>query len=159
MRKIVAVLGYGKKRQESTFTYPVDTINAGYASSIIKAGALPFLVPSTRDPDIIRSTVQKVDGILIPGGNDIDPFLYGEKAAAYLEKGARPLPAFADYPNPQIGWGTLCLRESLPVGVHPRRGKAVHRERRDHPHVSCRHDRRRGRTRASRYRRGKAHRR
>ena len=48
----------------------------------------------------------------ITDGND--PFLYGEKAAAYLEKGARPLPAFADYPNPQIGWGTLCLRESLP---------------------------------------------
>ena len=48
----------------------------------------------------------------ITDGND--PFLYGEKAAVYLEKGARPLPAFADYPNPQIGWGTLCLRESLP---------------------------------------------
>ena len=48
----------------------------------------------------------------ITDGND--PFLYGEKAAAYLEKGARPLPAFAAYPNPQIGWGTLCLRESLP---------------------------------------------
>ena len=48
----------------------------------------------------------------ITDGND--PFLYGEKAAAYLKKGAGPLPAFQEYPNPQIGWGTLCVRESLP---------------------------------------------
>ena len=48
----------------------------------------------------------------ITDGND--PFLYGEKAAAYLKKGAQPLPAFWAYPNPQIGWGTLCVRESLP---------------------------------------------
>lgn len=48
----------------------------------------------------------------ITEGND--PFLYGEKAAAYLKKGARPLPAFEVYPNSQIGWGTLCVRESLP---------------------------------------------
>ena len=48
----------------------------------------------------------------ITDGND--PFLYGEKAAAYLKKGAHPLPAFRAYPNPQIGWGTLCVRESLP---------------------------------------------
>lgn len=48
----------------------------------------------------------------ITDGND--PFLYGEKVKAYLQKGARPLPAFSEYPNPQIGWGTLCVRESLP---------------------------------------------
>lgn len=48
----------------------------------------------------------------ITDGND--PFLYGEKAAAYLKKGAQPLPAFRAYPNPRIGWGTLCVRESLP---------------------------------------------
>lgn len=43
-----------------------------------------------------------------------DPYLYGEKVKAYLIKGARPLAAFAEYPNPQIGWGVLCLRDSLP---------------------------------------------
>ena len=48
----------------------------------------------------------------ITDGND--PFLYGEKVKAYLQKGARSLPAFSEYPNPQIGWGTLCVRESLP---------------------------------------------
>ena len=43
-----------------------------------------------------------------------DPFLYGEKLKAYLIKGAKPLPLLTEYPNPLIGWGTLCLRDSLP---------------------------------------------
>ena len=43
-----------------------------------------------------------------------DPFLYGEKVRAYLRRGARPLPGFAQYPNSQVGYGALCVRESLP---------------------------------------------
>lgn len=44
--------------------------------------------------------------------NDI--FLYGEKLKAYLIKGARQISALREYPNPQLGWGALCLRDSLP---------------------------------------------
>lgn len=44
-----------------------------------------------------------------------DPYLYGEKVKAYLIKGARSLAVFSEYPNPQIGWGVLCLRDSIPV--------------------------------------------
>lgn len=43
-----------------------------------------------------------------------DPFLYGEKIKALLQKGARPLPAFSQYPNASVGWGALCVRNSLP---------------------------------------------
>ena len=32
-----------------------------------------------------------------------DPFLYGEKVKAYLQRGARPLPGFRQYPNNQVG--------------------------------------------------------
>lgn len=45
--------------------------------------------------------------------NDI--FLYGEKVKAYLQRGAKPLPAFTKYPNPQVGYGVLCVRGSIPV--------------------------------------------
>jgi len=43
-----------------------------------------------------------------------DPFLYGEKVKAYLRRGAWQLPGFAQYPNPQVGFGALCVAESLP---------------------------------------------
>lgn len=44
-----------------------------------------------------------------------DPFLYGEKVRAYLRRGARQLPGFEVWPNNVLGYGALCLRESLPV--------------------------------------------
>ena len=49
----------------------------------------------------------------ITKGND--PYLYGEKVKAYFHRGARPLPGFAVYPNSQVGYGALCVKDSLPV--------------------------------------------
>jgi len=43
-----------------------------------------------------------------------DPYLYGEKVKAYMRRGARALPGFTTYPNPQVGYGALCVRDSLP---------------------------------------------
>lgn len=48
----------------------------------------------------------------ITRGND--PFLYGEKLKAYLLRGAKHLPGYGTFPNPQLGWGALCVRDSLP---------------------------------------------
>ncbi len=45
-----------------------------------------------------------------------DPYLYGEKVKAYLIKGAKQLPGFERYPNEMVGWGTLCVGESIPRG-------------------------------------------
>lgn len=43
-----------------------------------------------------------------------DPFLYGEKIKAYLRKGARPLKGETEYPNDRVGYGRLCVTDSLP---------------------------------------------
>lgn len=43
-----------------------------------------------------------------------DPYLYGEKVKAYLRNGARKLPGFTVWPNQEVGWGALCLKDSLP---------------------------------------------
>lgn len=45
--------------------------------------------------------------------NGRDPYLYGEKVKAYLQRGAKKIPALNEYPNDQIGWGVLCLADSL----------------------------------------------
>ena len=42
-----------------------------------------------------------------------DPYLYGEKVKAYLRRGARPLPEYKQYPNYEVGWGRLCVADSL----------------------------------------------
>lgn len=45
---------------------------------------------------------------------DNDPFLYGEKVKAYLQRGAMPLPGFEYFPNSLVGYGALCVYESIP---------------------------------------------
>lgn len=44
-----------------------------------------------------------------------DPFLWGEKVKAYLRRGAQPLPGIVKYPDPAVGYGALCVRDSLSV--------------------------------------------
>jgi subtilisin family serine protease len=44
-----------------------------------------------------------------------DRFLYGQKLKAYLLKGAKQLAGYEKYPNDVVGWGKLCVRDSLPV--------------------------------------------
>jgi minor extracellular serine protease Vpr len=43
-----------------------------------------------------------------------DPYLYGEKLKAYLVNGARQLKIESVYPNRTLGYGALCLENSLP---------------------------------------------
>ncbi len=45
-------------------------------------------------------------------GNDI--YLYGEKVKAYLRRGAQKLRGENVYPNERVGFGRLCVAESLP---------------------------------------------
>lgn len=43
-----------------------------------------------------------------------DPFLFGNKVKAYLRRGARELPGFSQIPNFRVGYGALCVEDSLP---------------------------------------------
>ena len=44
-----------------------------------------------------------------------DRFLYGEKMKAYLRRGAAPLRGESVYPNEKVGFGKLCVEQSLPI--------------------------------------------
>lgn len=85
----------------------VDIITAsaggGYGSFTGTSFAAPFVTGS--------AALMMEWGIV----NGNDPYLYGEKVKAYLRRGARQLPGFEIWPNPLLGYGLLCLRDSLPV--------------------------------------------
>lgn len=44
-----------------------------------------------------------------------DRYLYGERLKAYIRNGARELFGVTGYPNPLIGFGTLCVEKSIVV--------------------------------------------
>jgi putative glutamine amidotransferase len=62
-----------------------DYINHEYVTSILKADAVPVLLPILNQREAIRRQVELVDGILISGGYDVYPLLYGEEPHIRLE--------------------------------------------------------------------------
>ncbi len=55
-----------------------DLFQAPYLRSLEGAGARYRILTWTEDPTVIRDYVADSDGILLPGGDDVEPRLYGE---------------------------------------------------------------------------------
>ena len=54
-------------------------MNQRYVHSLVSAGAAPVLLPLLSDDlDSLRAVYDRLDGILVPGGVDIDPAIYRE---------------------------------------------------------------------------------
>jgi len=54
-------------------------MNQRYYHAVASAGAAPVLIPLLDDLDTLRAIYERMDGILIPGGVDMDPATFGEK--------------------------------------------------------------------------------
>ncbi|MCD8339485.1 MAG: gamma-glutamyl-gamma-aminobutyrate hydrolase family protein [Burkholderiales bacterium] len=51
----------------------------GYFLGLEGAGALPFMLPVLTDKNDVRRMLGNADGLLLTGGQDVDPSLYGEE--------------------------------------------------------------------------------
>lgn len=66
----------------SSYTAPTTgwQYNRGYVpmiQAVEEAGGLPVLIPVSIDDDTLRSIYERLDGVLLPGGGDVRPSLYG----------------------------------------------------------------------------------
>lgn len=59
-------------------------INSYYIELLLKANAIPIIIPLTTDIDILNEIIDKIDGVIISGGGDINPLLYGESQLPLL---------------------------------------------------------------------------
>jgi putative glutamine amidotransferase len=50
-----------------------------FVNAVLQAGGLPLLLPLTDDDDLLEQLSMLLDGLLLSGGNDLDPKLYGQK--------------------------------------------------------------------------------
>jgi putative glutamine amidotransferase len=65
-------LDYGDK--PNRYMLPCD-----YATSVERAGGLPLAIPYRTDLSLIPEILDRLDGVLFSGGEDLDPKLYGEQ--------------------------------------------------------------------------------
>lgn len=59
-------------------------ISDSYVQAIIQAGGIPVMLPCCEDEDLMKAMADKVDGVLLSGGGDVDPAVYGQRATGHL---------------------------------------------------------------------------
>lgn len=59
---------------------PRTYVNAAYVDSVLKNGGIPLVIPFTAGgEEMAFQQLDLVDGLILSGGHDVDPHLYGEE--------------------------------------------------------------------------------
>lgn len=69
------------------------SLSEAYQSAIVAAGGLPLVLPGIASAELLAECVSRCDGVLLTGGDDINPELYRDHLPARLRKtvGAAPV--------------------------------------------------------------------
>lgn len=71
----------------STDVNPKRTaVNTAYVQSVILSGGIPYMIPVTDNVEVLRQIVSQLDGIVLTGGEDIQPDYYGDTPDDKLEE-------------------------------------------------------------------------
>jgi putative glutamine amidotransferase len=52
-------------------------LNTAYVQALMRAGLVPVVVPPTLDPDAACAVLDRVQGLVLSGGEDVEPARYG----------------------------------------------------------------------------------
>ncbi|GAC1561707.1 MAG: gamma-glutamyl-gamma-aminobutyrate hydrolase family protein [Herpetosiphon sp.] len=95
MKPLIGITG--RLVNDSAWSAEVAGHRMGYVNAIVEAGGLPVILPPVEDEATLRAAYERMDGILLAGGEDIAPGCYGEEAHPQLgatsrERDAAELP-------------------------------------------------------------------
>lgn len=63
-----------------------DFQNRDYVRSVVEAGGAPVLLPCRGDEQVIAAFLDRVDGLIVSGGDDMDPRHYRQQPSPGLER-------------------------------------------------------------------------
>ena len=61
-------------------------VGQAYIDAVIAAGGVPYIIPIQTDSASVAALITRADGVLMIGGEDIDPTFYGEAALPQMGK-------------------------------------------------------------------------
>ncbi len=62
------------------------SLSANYPRALVAAGALPIILPPTTDDALIAQYVRRCQGVMLTGGDDVDPRLYTRALPALVRR-------------------------------------------------------------------------
>lgn len=86
------IIGCTSSRKKSNDTPPVEFkgLPTSYVEAVIAAGGIPLLIPEGLDEADLELVFDRIDGLLVPGGGDVDPSFYGEELRHETLRGINP---------------------------------------------------------------------
>ena len=62
------------------------SLSVRYETAVLQAGGIPVITPTTISRQLLAEVVRCADGVLLTGGDDINPDLYGKKLSRAVRK-------------------------------------------------------------------------
>jgi putative glutamine amidotransferase len=103
-RPVIGISSYSQQARWSSWDLPAVLLPRRYADMVAQAGGLPVLMPPL---DGIAAAADRLDGLVLSGGGDIDPARYG------AERDTATGPALPDRDEAEL---QLC-RHALAIGL------------------------------------------
>jgi len=72
------------------------SLSVKYDFAVTQAGGIPVTLPTTNDRALLTECVRRMDGVLLTGGDDINPDLYAKIFRTPFAKPLSKLPMAAD---------------------------------------------------------------
>ncbi len=92
-----------------TDSSPRSAVGQTYIDAVVAAGGVPLCIPIGLDDAGLQATYELLDGLLLPGGEDVAPEQYREERHPMLG----PVDEARDYL--ELTLATCALREDLPI--------------------------------------------
>jgi putative glutamine amidotransferase len=95
------------QRKGAEFSDPSLSLSDRYPRAIVAAGGMPWVLPCRPVENIATEAVRRCDGLMLTGGDDVQPKLYANELPPRLKRTVCPADAARDL------WELLLIREVL----------------------------------------------
>jgi gamma-glutamyl-gamma-aminobutyrate hydrolase PuuD len=75
VKPIIGISSYAQEARWGAWVLPAALVPLSYVTSVERAGGRPIVIPPVADA--VEETLAAIDGLILSGGADIDPSLYG----------------------------------------------------------------------------------
>ncbi len=78
---LIGVTTYLEQAQTGVWDVPASFLPKVYLDAVTDAGGIAILLPpQPSSPEVAAAVVSRLDGLIVSGGADVDPALYGQEA-------------------------------------------------------------------------------
>lgn len=85
MKKVIGISGSILIDKGTVFPgYKRSYVNNDYVQAVLLGGGVPLIIPVSTDEEVIEAQLRNVDGIILSGGEDVNPLLFGEEPNEFI---------------------------------------------------------------------------